>query len=276
MKKIRNIVVALCLVMCSVVLVACGGANSIDKEASVSKKGYVNATKSDYSTYMTDNPEATTAKFKSYKLTMKMEYAKGEKNLNLVSNVIVTIDDNNAITGLALKYNLGDNMKINMYYKEKYAYLHYKSESSEYKYKAKVNPSSSTALNSTSTEGTASGKDESIFDGYNNFTKYIQQILTKLEKIEDSSEVKFEKATKGNNVRFHISATVVATTSDIYMEFTNNSLVGIEMISTVNEISTSKIALVKFDGKIKYPSFKNYEEVSEETVAKLFDAVELS
>ena len=266
MKKFRNAMVAICLMICAFALTACGG-GQLSTEAGVSKKGFVAASKSDYTEFQT----ATTpdvSEIKSMKATTVIKLTAGKTVIReLAITAIVSVTETGNVDGIALK--LGSNtadkkVTIEAYYNEGYSYFKVVNGKETKKYKVATTDVSSSEfvelLNTVDLE------------------QLVNDFLTALNSVEDvnTEGVTFEKAVKGDNRRFHvgINDTKEKTTSDTYVEFQGNKLVGIESETTAeNEylggLMYAKVAVNKFTGNIKFPSLKGYEEITADALNKI-------
>lgn len=245
MKKLRNILVAICLMLCTVVLASCGG-GQLKTEAGISKKGLATATKEDYTTFA----EGKTFKadgFTSYRVT-SLEKSKDSEEY---FNAIVTTNEKGELTGIAMKANLTESEKktaMEIYYTEATIYLHFDNGTDEINYKIPT-PDLDTSLLSEIIEG-VEVNGTFFLDGLETFVGLM-----------DEAGVKIEKAGKGDKVRFHvgISAEGERPAMDAYVEFNGEQLVGIEQQYVSGDI-TAMSAYETFKGDIKFPSFKKYTD----------------
>lgn len=263
MKKLRNLVVVMCLMLCTVMLVACGG-NELNKEASVSKKGYVSSNKEEFTEFaakLSSTEENTD--LNAYKLTLKMD-GKYEKagiaaTANIFVNIIVTVDAENKINGMAMKFESGK-LKMNVYYTDGYEYLYFKDENNEYKYKVAADLS-----NVEISEG-----------GGHMYLSVIGSALMSIEENEAlGDKITYKKAVKGSETRFNVNYTLDKTSLDFYIQNTNDKTTGAEM-NMKNDNLDIKLALTKFTGKIDYPSFKKYSDVTEVVATALTESIDTS
>ena len=266
MKKLRNLVVVMCLMLCTVMLVACGGAEAqLKTEASVSKKGYVAATKDDLTTFQTTNPEVKTDSLKSLRFTMKVKKTVLGTTTETIMNYIITTDANNKVNGIALKMTSGDKISLTAYYKDGNQYLNLVNGENKLKYTSAVNVNDET-------EGETNG---GILD-MSMVQKELKGTLDQFAALADQiggEGVTFEKAVKGNNTRFHLGTTAKEMTTNTYFEFDEANLIGFEFSMTGETYGEMSMALCGFNGKIKYPSFKGYEKVDSTTIDKAMDGI---
>lgn len=248
MKKLRNIIVAICLMLCTVVLASCGG-GQLKTEAGVSKKGLKAATKEDYTTFA-EGKEFKADGFNSYRVTVTEE-SEDEK---VYQNAIVTTNDKGELTGIAMKYVITEGKNkttMEIYYTDETMYFHFDNGTDEIKYK----------IPATNLEET--GLDELLSDVVNTVDDEFSflDLLTIFETAVNSETegLVIEKAGKGDNVRFHVGASAKGESEDIYVEFKGEQLVGFEM-KMVYDGGTMNGAYETFSGSIKFPSFKKYTD----------------
>lgn len=242
MKKLRNIIVAICLMLCTVVLASCGG-GQLKTEAGVSKKGLKAATKEDYTTFA-EGKEFKTDGFTSYRVTVTEESEDGK----VYQNAIVTTNDKGELTGIAMKYVITEDKNkttMEIYYTDDTMYFHFDNGTDEIKYKIP-------------------GKleENELADLVSNVTSDDFSMLLSMFESYIGSEADglvVEKAGKGDNVRFHVGLIEEGASTDVYVEFNGEQLVGFEM-KMVDDGVTTNGAYETFSGSIKFPSFKKYTD----------------
>lgn len=255
MKKLRNIIVAICLMLCTVVLASCGG-GQLSTEAGVSKKGLKAATKEDYTTFA-EGKEFKADGFTSYRVTVTEESKEGK----VYQNAIVTTNDKGELDGIAMKYVIteGENkITMEIYYTDGTMYLHFDNGTDEIKYKLPADKIEEAGLG------------ELFSDVINDdFSMFLSQFESYIGSEEEGLVI--EKAGKGDNVRFHVGLTeeipaeeeeevsAGELSTDVYVEFKGEQLVGFEM-KMVYDGNTLIGAYETFSGKIKFPSFKKYTD----------------
>lgn len=262
MKKLRNAMVAICLMICALALTACGG-GQLSTEASVSKKGYVATTKEEYTAFSEQIAGEDSTDMNAYKMTMKMkgstEVAGLKTEVDMLINTIVTVNAEGAVNGMATKVSSGK-LKMELYLVDGYQYLYYKNDKEEYKYKVAI-PAEELAETMTGASTIGDEILSMIGECMSNIT--VNEVLT--------DKVSYKKAVKGDVTRFNVNLADEKATLDFYVENTNAKTTGAELDITTKE-ATMKLALTKFTGNIKYPSFKKYQDATEEIVTGLSDS----
>lgn len=259
MKKLRNILVAICLMLCTVVLASCGG-GQLKTEAGVSKKGFATATKEDYTAFA----EGKTFKadgFTSYRVTQTSE-SEGRKTYQ---NAIVTMNDKGELTGIAMKADFTESEKktaMEFYYTEATIYFHLDNGTDEINYKIPTPDLDKSML--------SGGLIESVeVDG-----AFLLDSIETFASFMDKAGVKIEKAGKGDKVRFHVGIPAESSqpAMDLYVEFNGEQLVGAELLQVSGD-NTMMAAYETFKGDIKFPSFKKYTDPDLEKLATLLEGL---
>lgn len=261
MKKLKNALVALVLVFCTFALVACGGKAQLDQEASVSKKGFVGSNKQEVTAVFegdTKPEEFETTNFQAT-MTMKGTTTKGgiSITMDILMNMYITCDEQGEPTGFAIKLKSGDDFVTNIYFQDKNAYFYCKSEKTELKCKMPLDPTSNEPVTSVA----------SIVSMSSAIPTLAQLAFSNAFDVEIEG-MKFEKAIKGDNARYHIaytqpkSETEKEATYNLYIQLNKNTISAIEANVESNGINV-KMAASQFNGEIKFPSFKGYKEASE-------------
>lgn len=261
MKKFRNLVTIMCLMLCTIVLVSCGGdpvnpQDQLEVEASVSKTGYVTATKTDLDTFNTENPNVTVDQLKSFRYTEKYKGTISGFTMESAMNCIVTVDENNNIEGVALEIYYGGVIAI-AYYKDGNQYVSIFRGGKISRYTSAIDLTLDVNYYSVAK---AVSWVKSVIDD-------IPKSFASLEDLVGDADTTFEKAVEDEDTKFHIETTMDGgATCDAYFELNGANIIGFEVFSySGNEKRTS--AMCAFDGKIEYPSFEGYESVDIKTIS---------
>lgn len=271
MKKFAKILSsALCAVMCIIVLAGCGGKAQLDTEASVSKKGLATSSMADFTTFTDEHTEMDTD-LASYRYTVKMKSG----GMDMYLNGIAQFDETGKLVATAAKaiskYSTGlitVEVEQQIYLKDGVGYLFMKSGDNEYKYKITI-PAEPVA---DEDGGTSS---------LNTFTEAgldLVDLLEEIGRVVDVENVTVTKYENGNIIRYGFEFAEETTTNKYYVEINGNAITGIEIEintpadeTTDTEANYRYAAISPFDGKVEYPSFKGYTEVTEDVLDSLRD-----
>ncbi len=280
MKKFAKILSsALCAVLCIIVLAGCGGKAQLDTEASVSKKGLAASNMNEFTTFQETHEDVNT-NLKSYRYTLKMNMSGFETYVNGIAQ----LDDNGKVVGTAAKGSskysepttgITVEAEQEIYVKDGVGYIYLKSNVLDKEYKCKITLPTEPAEPAEPSDG----DEDSTLDSFASAAVELVELLEAFDftEIENVTVTKYEK---GDLIRFGFEFTEGTTTNKYYIEINNNAITGIEIEAnrpadeaTGQKASYYYTAISAFDGKIEYPSFKGYTEVTEDYLEALMDLI---
>lgn len=272
MKKIAKIMTSVfCAVLCVFAFVGC--ASKADKQlktqAGITKTGYTECTKDDFTTFTLSNPVVGGSVLKSYRVTYELK--SGDLSV-MYQNGIYSLNSDGTLNGASSKISFDFGVgagSMEMYYKDGVGYMRTVIGNKEHKYKV-INPD--------------------IKSGDSNFDEQeIVEVNKIWELFTDWAEKEgtlFKKSVSGDITRFCLSLDginyelIQGAKLDAYIEFDGQNFNGLELVFAKEAVPATateeaepamslKVAMSNFSGKIAYPSFKGYKEVTEDQIDSL-------
>ena len=274
MKKFTKIMTTmLCAVLCVFAFVGCASKaeKQMKTEAGITKTGYTECTKEDFATFALSSPNVNADVLKSYRVTY--DFKTGDLSV-MYQNGIFALNSDGTLNGAAAKttVNLGIAAgSVMMYYKDGVGYLNTVVGDEEHKYKV-TNPDMESSDSNF-------GKQDIV---------NVDDIWKMFNAWADQEGTLFKKSVDGDITRFCLSLDKVdydlvqGAKLDAYIEFDGQNFNGLELVfakeadlttdaEEASEAVSLRVAISPFSGKIAYPSFKGYQEVTEDQIQGLFD-----
>lgn len=248
MKRLRNLMLALIMVPCVLLLTACGGSDPFAETASVNTEGnYTTTTKAELNEYL-----GTTAGYvenektvmDGYRITITGE----EEGVSLEANGVFLFGETFADTQIALKsvstYE-GQEGGAYIYIVDGVMYMSMEAPGTSVKYKMPLE-----------------GDDfENVNETFMGDTPNVAQLI---EGIVENDDITVRVAVEGSTKKYEITALNEFEEEVItYLVFENDVLQGVSVEMEIEGIN-ALVAIQPYSGSIDFPSFSDYAEMPAE------------